>query len=536
MELKPFKIKSKCVMEPDQLFGHIESALARNLPVIGQHFEHDGVAVMVGSGPTVQDELDSIRKQRALGHPIIALKDAHDWLIDNGIVPDYAAAIDPQENQWKCFQKPHKDVKYFIASQCHPSLFDHLNGCQVFLWHLYIQKGQTIPPPGTPLIAGGTTTGLRTISLFYSMGYRQFELYGYDSCLKNGVLRRSGWQPTTESEAINEIVVDGRVFQCNPPMTSQANEFQNLYVVMPDIEIESHGDGLITAIIEARKKQGKSRISFIHHGGPNVASYRYRAAIPAGEFGASINDLSADVVIFAKPMPADVDSAKSIKERGGKVIVDFCDDHFEWPYYIEMMQIADEVICPTEEMAKRIKELGRDAHVIDDPFEFEERAPHCKGDFTTPLLWFGHASNIESLHRIWPELLGYRLRIVTNGWASMPGIVEWRHEDMPQHFANSSIVIIPATASYKSPNRAVEAIRQGCFVVAEKHPALRDIPGIWKGNIKEGIEWAIKNPQAANQRTLEAQAYVKERFSPRTQAFALNRVILASSCTWEAEK
>ena len=515
-------------MDEEQLYAHITSALVRDLPLIGQHYEHDGVAVLVGSGPSVEGQVESIKAQRALGRPIVALKDAHDWLQDHGIVPDYAAAIDPQDNQWKCFQKKHPDIKYFIASQCHPSLFDHLSDMQVFLWHLYIAKGQSIPPHGTALIAGGTTTGLRTISLLYSMGYRQFELYGYDSCLKDGVLRRSGWQPTSLNEQINEIVVDGKMFYCNPAMTSQANEFQNLYIVMPDIEIASHGDGLITSIIAARKKQKKSTISFIHRGGDKMASYRYRAAIPANELGASINDESADILYIAKPIGVEPDEVLKWKDHGKRVIMDFCDDHFHVPQYQTLLSLADAVSCPTAVMASKIEKMGYAATVIEDPYEFDECEPHCHG---SNLLWFGHGVNYSSIKRIKPDLKEYDLRIVSN----IPGSIPWSMETMRQEFQRADIVVIPKTEDYKSANRAVEAIRQGCFVVAEPHPALDDIPGIWLGNIKDGIEWASQHQNEANQRTKQAQMALLERFSPRTQAFAMSRIIQASSCTWEAE-
>ena len=500
------------------LYSHIESALKLNLPVIGQYPEHDGVAVLIGSGPTVEGQIESIREQRALGRPIIALKDAHDWLLDNGIVPDYASAIDPQENQWQCFKQRHKDIKYFIASQCHPSMFKHLEGFDVSLWHLYVRKNQSVPPHGTALIGGGTTTGLRTITLFYSLGFRHFELYGYDSCLKDGILRRSGWQPTTENEPINEIVVEDKIFYCNPAMTAQAHEFQNLYTMMPDINIESHGDGLITAIIEKRKKTPLPTVSFIHRGSPKMASYRYRAAIPAEEFGVPVNDLSADFLVIAKPDGISTDEVQELKKSGKKVVIDFCDDHFNTLLYRDMLSLADHVICPTQEMAARIKELGRDADVIDDPYEFDEMPPHCSG---TNLLWFGHAVNYHSLKRILPSINKYPLTIVSN----IPGTVQWSMETMRNEFALADIVIIPATATYKSPNRTVEAIRQGCFVVAEPHPSLTDIPGIWLGDIKDGIEWASKNLQEVNQRILSSQAYVRERFNPRTQAFALSKII-----------
>jgi hypothetical protein len=83
---------------------------------------------------------------------------------------------------------------------------------------------------------------------------------------------------------------------------------------------------------------------------------------------------------------------------------------------------------------------------------------------------------------------------------------------MLEEFARADIVVIPTTASYKSANRAIEAIRQGCFVVAEPHPALKDFP-IYIGNIKEGIEWTKQ--QNMNELISKAQKFVREEFSPQ---------------------
>lgn len=64
-------------------------------------------------------------------------------------------------------------------------------------------------------------------------------------------------------------------------------------------------------------------ISFVHHGDAKMASYRYRAARPAAYLGMRLNDLSADVLIFAKPWPSDVITAEEAKALGQAVVVDF---------------------------------------------------------------------------------------------------------------------------------------------------------------------------------------------------------------------
>jgi hypothetical protein len=97
--------------------------------------------------------------------------------------------------------------------------------------------------------------------------------------------------------------------------------------------------------------------------------------------------------------------------------------------------------------------------------------------------------------------------------SNFDGAISWSNETMLEEFARADIVVIPATAPYKSANRAIEAIRQGCFVVAEPHLALEGFP-IYIGNIKEGIEWTTK--QNMNELISKAQKFVREEFSPQT--------------------
>lgn len=237
-----------------------------------------------------------------------------------------------------------------------------------------------------------------------------------------------------------------------------------------------------------------------------MASYRYRAQIPAKELGWGLNE-PAELRILSKPQA---------HELTGRHIADFCDDHFDrLPFYRRALAEAVAVTCPTRAMQERIRSLGREAHIVPDPYEYDEAPPH-EG---LNVLWFGHATN---LHTLKPHLDTPGLRVVSNA----PGCIPWSHPRLLVEMADAYAVILPRTKEYKSPNRAVESIRRGCFVVAEPHPALDEFP-IWKGDIKEGIEWALLHPEKAKEMTREAQAFVSQRFSPKTQAAAW-RAVLAS--------
>jgi uncharacterized Rossmann fold enzyme len=514
MTFVPLKIVGKCVADDETLFQNMEAAVARGYPqVLKQEPIKDGMITLVASGPSVAGQIDVIREM-AKTTKIVAIKDAHDWLISQGVIPDYALAIDPQEHRIS-FHTPHKAVEYMIASQCHKAMFDNLEGHNVTIWHPYVMKGQDRPKK-TMLIGGGTTSGLRAISLFYVLGYRHFALFGFDSCNDGDKLRvnGSGLKPGDQLTEIR-IEQDGETFYCNASMALQAEHFQTYYDYLPDAQFYGFGNGLIQAIIKKREqnavelqavidkmKQPNDRVSFIHWGDKTSASWRYRAKI-VSEGWASLNDLTADTLIFAKPQANELMDMARAKARGAWVIVDFCDDHFDWVHYKEALRLADAVSCNTEVMAKIIKEHGRDAIVIGDPYEYPEEKPHCNG---LNLLWYGHAVNKHSLERILPDLEGYNLRVVSN----FGGAIPWSHETMLEEFAKADIVLMPATAEYKSPNRAVEAIRQGCFVVSERDLG---IPGIYVGNIKEGIEWT--QTQEMEKHIGKAQKYVRESFTPK---------------------
>ena len=514
MAFVPLKIVGKCVADDETLFQNMENAVARGYPqVLRQESPKNGMITLVASGPSVAGQLDVIREM-AKTSLIVAIKDAHDWLIDNGVIPDYALAIDPQEHRIS-FHKPNHGVEYMIASQCHKAMFDNLEGQKVTIWHPYVMKGQD-RPKNSLLIGGGTTSGLRAISLFYVLGWRHFALFGFDSCLDGDKLRVNG-SGLKEGDKITEIRIDqeGETFYCNASMALQAEHFQTYYDYLPDAQYYGFGHGLIQAIIKKREenavelqtlidkqKEPNDRVSFIHWGDKTSASWRYRAKIVSDGW-ASLNDCTADTLIFAKPQANELMEMARAKARGAWVIVDFCDDHFDWVHYKEALRIADVVSCNTEVMAKIIKEHGRDATVIGDPYEYPEAKPHCSG---LNLLWYGHAVNKHSLERILPDLEGYNLRVVSN----FGGAIPWSHETMLEEFAKADIVLMPATAEYKSPNRAIEAIRQGCFVVSERDLG---IPHIYVGNILEGIKWT--QTQDINTLISKAQKFVRDEFTPR---------------------
>lgn len=242
---------------PTGIEGHIESSLKRGLPELQPAIcSHDGNMVIVGSGPSLFEHLDELKKEQEKGRPICAIKGAHDYLIQNGIYPELFVSLEPRDRR-NNIQLESLDTVYLLASRVCPEVFDHLKGRNVMLWHAAggDSENQILIREKKHLLMGMSTSGLRAVSVGVFMGFRNFTMYGMDSCNgADGITKRIDGSLTGQRQ---DVIVGGRKFICNVAMAKQADDFQWLYQLFPGIHIDVKGDGLLAAINEERRRQGK---------------------------------------------------------------------------------------------------------------------------------------------------------------------------------------------------------------------------------------------------------------------------------------
>lgn len=267
-------------------------------------------------------------------------------------------------------------------------------------------------------------------------------------------------------------------------------------------------------------------ITFIHQL-THSATYRYRSEIPAKEvsringYTAKVNEGTADILVFSKPLETDLTMAEAAKEEGCKIVVDFTDDHFRkrtaGKMYTSMAQFADVLVCPTKVMQERLKEvLNREAVVIPEPYEFEELPPHADGD---KFLWFGNKQNLPGLVQWQPYIQDLDLTVVTAQNDKWPDYLPWSLETMKEQLAVRNIVLLPTMkgAEYKSANRLVNSIRTGCFAVCQDHPAYEEFRQFaWVGNFATGVKWSKAFRSDLNDIVRAGQDYIRDRYSPET--------------------
>ena len=221
---------------------------------------HDGVAVLVGGGPSVRDKISSIRKRRDLGQSIFALNGAAKFLNDNGIVPDYQVILDPQDFMVDYFGDARD---YLLASQCHPDVLA-ASPKPPILWHIAMEGREEITPhhpAGDCLVGGGYTVGLCAMCLVYARGFREIHIYGYDSssteqgdhaypCPIKGVDRVFD---TTQDVV---VTIGSKSFRTTFSLAKQAQTFPKLCadLISAGCLITVDSGGLLQAVVEENNR------------------------------------------------------------------------------------------------------------------------------------------------------------------------------------------------------------------------------------------------------------------------------------------
>lgn len=297
-----------------------------------------------------------------------------------------------------------------------------------------------------------------------------------------------------------------------------------------------------------------------------LASVRYRIIIPAmilSQHGYRVRLspvphkttleaikplLTSDVVIFSKSI-TDLNEqlAKQAQHTGARIIFDICDNYLDDPrygrHYNFMINLADQVVANTQAMAERIEaHTGKQAQVIGEPVEGPQGQPHFAPTDPIRLLWFGHPVNFDSLQAMIPQIFPLSqqrrlaLHIVT---APHEGIIQacqqfnqqhgnqfqlhlspWSLETTWQALHDTDMVVIPTVEHHKkyvkSPNRLVEALWAGRFVIAHPLPAYQQFAAwSWLNwDLCSGIQWAMQHPQAVLSALEASQAYIARHYSP----------------------
>lgn len=241
-------------VSPEQMVENMRSALSRGLrEVVPCKPTGYSLAVAAG-GPSLHDTYTQI----ADATHVAAVNGSLGFLLGKGIVPTWCGVLDSNAHMADIVEADPR-VRYLVASNCDPALFDKLlgAGCKVWLWHttpksINTEAGAELlkqERPGTwYMIAGGCTIGLRWVNLGYVLGYREFHLHGLDSSFRDR--RTHAYKDRRWGEWVDESSLEINGYRTSLNFLQQVSDAAQMIerFQKPDMEpvkFSIYGDGLL---------------------------------------------------------------------------------------------------------------------------------------------------------------------------------------------------------------------------------------------------------------------------------------------------
>jgi len=236
----------------------IRSAAARALPdMIDLELVESGrQGVIIGGGPSADDYIDKILDMDRYGrYCLIAIERMLPWCLAHGIHPEYVIALDASPDVVDALQTPPSGVRYLIAMQCHPEVFERLG----HLPEVYVfqtpqrelddddtateQRGMTLNAGGSVVLCG--------MAAAMALGIKSLHVFGFDCHIGNGGYAKHIAGVGEQVEKIT-VRVDERDFLTTMPYLAFAQQFFNLLEFGRDDElldsVKIYGDSMATAM------------------------------------------------------------------------------------------------------------------------------------------------------------------------------------------------------------------------------------------------------------------------------------------------
>lgn len=249
----------------ETILDNVRASCARDLEWFTGLGPHSRSAVLVCGAPSMLQSLPAIRDHQRRGARIITVNNAWRVLVENGIKPDVHVMLDARPENADFVKDAPASMRFLIASQCHPDVFDALADREVVLWHNAFGDSSALREVLAPwwetrpcvLVPGGGTVGLRALWLCALSGFKTVHLYGMDSSYADDK-HHAYAQPLNDGEQVMEVTMAGKRYRAARWMVRQSAEFRDTWndLRREGVTVHVHGRGLIPDI--ARKLRAEA--------------------------------------------------------------------------------------------------------------------------------------------------------------------------------------------------------------------------------------------------------------------------------------
>lgn len=254
-----FKIQPKDSRPKEYIAENIKYALSKIKKWVPQCEVAGREVLICSAGPSLKNHLEELKRKQKEGALILCVKHSLPILVGAGIKPWGCVILDPRpfneesthgKVRSSLVDRAPKSTKFFVASMTDKAMVDFLvdNHYDVWGWHAWNSAVKLVPElEGTDhfFVQGGTCSAMRSVGLMYTMGFRRFILYGFDSCM-DGKPDDVDAQDDKGNPKYFVAEVNGKKFYTTGELVAQAQDAEQLFDKQGvDVYIEVKPSGII---------------------------------------------------------------------------------------------------------------------------------------------------------------------------------------------------------------------------------------------------------------------------------------------------
>ena len=254
-KMPPFR--GVCKFTPKTLYENIEANLSKRVPDLYEISRaYSGPVMIVGGGPSVDGEIETIKKLHAQGAKLMVISRMYPWAKQVGLKPDFVASLDCMEEQEKGFADIQPGVIYLLASVTRPSIFDLVAGEKCYVWDtqdnpkvqaMRRKHGYEV----ATVINGGGSITIACLSLVMNLGFRDLHIFGLDCMIPSSAQSHaSGISGTNVDQHLMPVMIGDETVITSAPYLEFARQTLDMLSAGHDEglidSVKIHGESIIT--------------------------------------------------------------------------------------------------------------------------------------------------------------------------------------------------------------------------------------------------------------------------------------------------
>jgi len=216
---------------------------------------------------------------------VLCVKHSYPKLLENGIKPWACIVLDPRSIEGESthgvirkdlFKTIDPTTKFFVASMTDPSVTKYLleKEADIYGWHAFTeslrnedereqeiegQKVHVMPnlgiPEGSTLITGGTCAAMRCLGIMHTMGFRTFDLFGFDSSMQKKptpeqMKETTGSEDEEPKPKYIQVNVRGENFWTTGELLAMAQDCERTFNdASMNLTLDVHGDKTLVSAL-----------------------------------------------------------------------------------------------------------------------------------------------------------------------------------------------------------------------------------------------------------------------------------------------